>query len=179
MTDFSHEHYEVEYISEILAQSKSIAVVGASAKTIRPSYFVVKYLLSKGYDVMPVNPGHAGRTICGVMTYSALSQIDRPIDMVDIFRNSAAALSVVHEALLLDPLPRVIWMQLGVVNHEAANLAQDAGIKVVMNRCPKIEYARISGEIGWAGVNSGVLSSQKPVLKKGFQSFDITTKKPL
>ena len=173
MTDISHEHYDVEYISEILAQTKSIAVVGASAKTIRPSYFVVKYLLSKGYDVMPVNPGHAGRTICGVMTYAALSQIDRPIDMVDIFRNSTAALSVVQEALLLDPLPKVIWMQLGVVNHEAANLAQDAGIKVVMNRCPKIEYARLCGEIGWAGVASNVISSKKPKLQAGFQRFGI------
>ncbi|MCP4183548.1 MAG: CoA-binding protein [Hyphomicrobiales bacterium] len=178
MTDVSHEQYDVDYVSEILAETKSIAVVGASPKNIRPSYFVVKYLLSKGYDVMPVNPGHAGRTICEVMTFASLSQIDRPVDMVDIFRNSTAALAVVQEALLLDPLPKVIWMQLGVFNQEAANLAENAGIKVVMNRCPKIEYARISGEIGWAGVNSGVLSSQKPVLKKGYQSFGIAAKWP-
>jgi predicted CoA-binding protein len=177
LTDVSPEPYDVEYISEILAKTKSIAVVGASPKNIRPSYFVVKYLLSKGYNVMPVNPGHAGRKICDVMTFASLSQIDRSIDMVDIFRNSTAALSVVQEALLLDPLPKVIWMQLGVSNQEAANLAENAGIKVVMNRCPKIEYARISGEIGWAGVNSGVISSKKPVLKKGFQSFSIVAKR--
>lgn len=173
MTDNIHQQYEDDYIRQILADTKSIAIVGASAKTIRPSFFVLKYLLSKGYDVIPVNPGHAGREICGAVTFASLSRIDRAIDMIDIFRNSAAAMPIVREALLLDPLPKVIWMQLRVYNQEAASLAQDAGIKVVMNRCPKIEYARLSGEIGWAGVNSGVLSSKKPVLKKGFQSFGI------
>ncbi len=176
MTAFSHEHYEDEYIKAILASIKTVAVVGASAKNIRPSYFVVKYLLSKDYDVIPVNPGHAGREICGVMTYASLSQIDRPVDMVDIFRNSDAALPVVREALTLDPLPKVIWMQLEIRNDEAATLAENAGIKVVMNRCPKIEYARLSGEIGWAGVSSGVLSSKKPRLTKGFQSFGIVSR---
>ena len=173
MTEFSHDQYSDEYISSILADVKTVAVVGASAKTIRPSYFVVKYLLSKGYDVIPVNPGHAGRTICGAMTYGSLADIDRPVDMVDIFRNSQAAYAVVEEALELDPLPKVIWMQLEVKNLEAARLAEQSGLRVVMNRCPKIEYARLSGEIGWAGVRSGVVSSKKPKMNTGFQSFGI------
>jgi len=175
-TKISHDAYDDDYIRSILQNVKTIAVVGASPKKIRPSYFVVKYLLSKGYDVIPVNPGIAGREICGVMTYKSLAEIDRPIDMVDIFRNSNAALPVVEEALKLSPLPKVIWMQLAVRNDEAAVLAQHAGIKVVMNRCPKIEYARLCGEIGWAGVNSGVISAKKPKLNKGFQSFGIASK---
>ncbi len=168
-----HDQYEDETIRAILGSVKTIAVVGASPKNIRPSYFVVKYLLSKGYDVIPVNPGHAGREICGAMTYASLEEIDRPIDMVDIFRNSNAALPIVEASLKLRPLPKVIWMQLEVRNDEAARLAEQAGLQVVMNRCPKIEYARLCGEIGWAGVRSGVISSKRPKLQKGFQSFDI------
>ena len=172
----SHDSYDDEYIRSILQSVKTIAVVGASPKKIRPSYFVVKYLLSKGYDVIPVNPGMAGREICGAMAYKSLAEIDRSIDMVDIFRNSNAALPIVEEALKLSPLPKVIWMQLSVRNDDAAALAEDAGIKVVMNRCPKIEYARLCGEIGWAGVNSGMISAKKPKLNKGFQSFGIVSK---
>ena len=169
----NHDHYDDDYIRSILSSVKTIAVVGASPKNIRPSYFVVKYLLSKGYDVIPVNPGHAGKEICGAMTYASLADIDRPIDMVDVFRNSNAALAITEESLNLSPLPKILWMQLEVRNDEAAKLAQDAGLKVIMNRCPKIEYARLCGEIGWAGVSSGVISSKKPKLNKGFQSFGI------
>jgi predicted CoA-binding protein len=175
-TKISHDAYDDDYIRSILQNVKTTAVVGASPKKVRPSYFVVKYLLSKGYDVIPVNPGMAGREICGAMTYKSLADIDRPVDMVDIFRNSKAAFSVVEEALKLSPLPKVIWMQLEVRNDEAAAMAQHAGINVVMNRCPKIEYARLCGEIGWAGVNSGVISAKKPKLNKGFQSFGIASK---
>ena len=171
----NHDHYDDDYIRSILSSVKTIAVVGASPKNIRPSYFVVKYLLSKGYDVIPVNPGHAGKEICGAMTYASLADIDRPIDMVDVFRNSNAALAITQETLKLSPLPKVLWMQLEVRNDEAAVLAQDAGIKIIMNRCPKIEYARLCGEIGWAGVSSGVISSKKPKLNKGFQSFGIVS----
>ena len=171
-----HSHYDDKYIAALLCETKTIAVVGASAKTVRPSYFVVKYLLSKGYDVIPVNPGLAGGEICGAKVYASLADIDRPIDMVDIFRNSDAALGVAKEALQLKPLPKVIWMQLSVYNEEAAKLTEAAGVKVVMNRCPKIEYARLAREIGWAGVCSGVISSQKPTLKKGFQRFGIVQK---
>jgi len=171
-----HDTYSDHYISSILSDVKSIAVVGASAKAVRPSYFVVKYLLSKGYDVIPVNPGQAGGEICGAKVYPSLAAIDRPLDMVDIFRSSEAALGVVREALALKPHPKVIWMQLTVFNEEAARLAEAAGIQVVMNRCPKIEYARLAREIGWAGVRSGVISSKKPALQKGFQRFGIVPK---
>jgi predicted CoA-binding protein len=172
----NHDHYSDDTIRSILSSVKTIAVVGASPKNIRPSYFVVKYLLSKGYDVIPVNPGHAGKEICGAMTYASLEEIDRPIHMVDIFRNSNAALPIVEASLKLTPLPKVIWMQLEVRNNEAAQLAEQAGMQVIMNRCPKIEYARLCGEIGWAGVSSGVISSKKPKLNKGFQSFGIVSK---
>lgn len=169
----NHDRYDDAYIRGILDEVKTIAVVGASANTVRPSYFVVKYLISKGYDVIPVNPGHAGREIAGAMTYASLADIDRPVDMVDIFRNSEAAAGVVEEALTLNPLPKVIWMQLSVRNDEVAKLAEARGVKVVMNRCPKIEYARLCGEIGWAGVASNVISARKPRLQQGFQRFGI------
>ena len=107
------------------------------------------------------------------MTYAGLADVPEPIDMVDIFRASAAVPPIVEDVLALDPLPKVIWMQLTVRHDEAAAKAEAAGIKVVMNRCPKIEYGRLSGEIGWNGVNSRVISSKKPVLRKGFQSFGI------
>ena len=169
----NHDRYDDAYIRGILDEVKTIAVVGASANTVRPSYFVVKYLISKGYDVIPVNPGHAGREIAGAMTHASLADIDRPVDMVDIFRNSEAAAGVVEEALTLDPLPKVIWMQLSVRNDEVAKLAEARGVKVVMNRCPKIEYARLCGEIGWAGVASNIISARKPRLQQGFQRFGI------
>ncbi len=169
----NHDDYPDAYIRSILDEVKTIAVVGASANRVRPSYFVLTYLLSKGYDAIPVNPGRAGKPIAGAMTYASMADIDRPIDMVDIFRNSEAAAGVVHEALELDPLPKVIWMQLGVRNDEAAALAEAAGVRVVMDRCPKIEYARLCGEIGWAGVSSGVISSRKPAMREGYQRFGI------
>ena len=172
----NHDDYDEDYIRGILDEVKTIAVVGASANNVRPSYFVVKYLKSKGYDVIPVNPGQAGKEIAGCKTYASLAEIERPVDMVDVFRNSDAALEVTKEALLLDPIPKVIWMQLQVRNDEAAKLAEAKGIKVVMNRCPKIEYARLSQEIGWAGVRSGVVSSKKPVMAGGFQRFGIARK---
>jgi predicted CoA-binding protein len=169
----NHDTYDNAYIAGILNEVKTIAMVGASANEVRPSFFVLKYLINKGFSVFPVNPGHAGKEILGRMTYAKLADIPEPIDMVDIFRASAAVLPIVDEALALDPLPKVIWMQLTVRNDEAAAKAEAAGVKVVMNRCPKIEYGRLSGEIGWNGVNSGVLSSKKPIMRGGFQSFGI------
>lgn len=169
----NHDAYPNAYISGILNSVKTVAIVGASANEVRPSFFVTKYLIDKGYTVFPVNPGHAGKEILGRMTYAKLSDIPEPIDMVDIFRASAAVPPIVDEALALDPLPKVIWMQLTVRNDEAAAKAEAAGLKVVMNRCPKIEYARLAGEIGWNGVNSGVISSRRPVMRSGFQSFGI------
>lgn len=169
----NHDSYDNAYIAEILNTVKTIAVVGASANDVRPSFFVTKYLIDKGYTVFPINPGHAGKEILGRMTYARLADVPEPIDMVDIFRASAAVPAIVDEVLALDPLPKVIWMQVTVRHDEAAARAEAAGIKVVMNRCPKIEYGRLSGEIGWNGVNSRVISSKKPVMRQGFQSFGI------
>jgi predicted CoA-binding protein len=169
----NHDSYDNAYIADILNTAKTIAVVGASANDVRPSFFVTKYLIDKGYTVFPINPGHAGKEILGRMTYARLAAVPEPIDMVDIFRASAAVPAIVDEVLALDPLPKVIWMQLTVRHDEAAVRAEAAGIKVVMNRCPKIEYGRLSGEIGWNGVNSRVISSKKPVMRQGFQSFGI------
>jgi predicted CoA-binding protein len=137
---------------------------------------VLKYLLNKGFDVYPVNPSQIGNDTLGRKFHARLADVPVAIDMVDIFRSSDAAPAVVEEALALDPLPKVIWMQLTVRNDEAAARAEAAGIKVVMNRCPKIEYGRLSGEIAWTGVNSGVISSKKPVMRSGFQSFGIRQK---
>ncbi|BCH17259.1 MULTISPECIES: CoA-binding protein [unclassified Mesorhizobium] len=172
----NHDAYDNAYIAGILNAVKTIAMVGASANDVRPSYFVLKYLLGKGFSVFPINPGQAGKEILGRMTYARLADVPEPIDMVDVFRGSAAVPGVVDEVLRLDPLPKVIWMQLGVRHDEAAARAEAAGIKVVMNRCPKIEYGKLSGEIGWTGVNSGVLSSKKPLMRPGFQSFGVRRK---
>lgn len=169
----NHDAYDNSYIAGILNTVKTIAIVGASANDVRPSFFVTKYLIDKGYTVFPINPGHAGREILGRMTYARLADVPESIDMVDIFRASAAVPAIVDEVLALDPLPQAIWMQLTVRHDEAAARAEAAGIDVVMNRCPKIEYARLAGEIGWNGVNSRVISSKKPVMRQGFQSFGI------
>lgn len=172
----NHDAYDESYISGILNAVRTIAIVGASANEVRPSFFVTKYLADKGYEVYPVNPGQAGREIAGRMTYARLADIPVPIDMVDIFRASDAVPPIVDEALQLDPLPKVIWMQLTIRNDAAAEKAESHGLKVVMNRCPKIEYARLAGEIGWNGVNSRVISSRKPLMRSGFQSFGIRQK---
>jgi predicted CoA-binding protein len=139
-------------------------MVGASEKENRPSYFAFKYLLERGYHMIPVNPAHAGETMLGQKIYGKLADIPEPIDMVDIFRGSQYAPAIVQEALALKPRPQVIWMQLGVRNDEAAALAEANGVKVVMNRCPKIEYGRLSSEIAWMGVNTRTLSSKKATI---------------
>jgi predicted CoA-binding protein len=169
----NHDRYDDRYIGDILNSVKTIAMVGASANIARPSYFVLKYLSGRGYKVFPINPGLAGGEILGLRVYARLSEIAEPVDMVDIFRNSEAAGAVVDEALALDPPPKVIWMQLGVRNDAAAERAEALGVKVVMDRCPKIEFGRLSGEIGWHGVNSRVLSAKKPIAGQGFQRLTI------
>lgn len=158
----NHDSYSDAYIRDILVRHRVIAMVGASPTESRPSYFAMKYLLAKGFDIIPVNPGQAGKTILGRKVFGTLAEIDRPVDIVDIFRNSEAALPITREAIRIGA--KVVWMQLGVRNDEAAKLAEAAGLKVVMNRCPKIEYGRLSGEISWAGVNSRMLSSKRPLL---------------
>jgi hypothetical protein len=160
----NHDSYDPDYIRGILRSVKTIALVGASANEVRPSYFVLKYLLDKDFDVIPVNPGLAGKTILGQQVYARLADIPRPIDMVDVFRSSEAAAGIVDEALKLDPLPRVIWMQLTVRNDEAAKRAEEKGINVVMDRCPKMEYGKLSGEWAWVGGNSGMVSSRRQKL---------------
>ncbi len=169
----NHNSYPDDYIRGILTNVKRIAMVGASANTARPSFFVLKYLSERGFTMLPINPGLAGGAILGLEVYASLAEAPGPIDMVDIFRNSDAAGAVVDEALALDPLPRVIWMQLGVRNDAAAARAEAKGVKVVMNRCPKIEYGRLSGEIGWSGVNSRIISARKSTAGAGFQRLTI------
>jgi uncharacterized protein len=157
----NHDQYPDSYIRGILNTVKTIAMVGFSPKENRPSFFVFKYLTERGYRVIPVNPGQAGNEVLGQKIYAKLADIPEPIDMVDIFRGSEFALGIVQEALALTPKPQVIWMQLTVRNDEAAKLVEDARLKVVMNRCPKIEYGRLSSEISWIGVNSRTLSSKR------------------
>jgi predicted CoA-binding protein len=169
-----HDDYPDSYIRGILNTVKTIAMVGVSPKDNRPSYFAFKYLLERGYRMIPVNPGQAGKEILGQKVYARLADIPEPVDMVDIFRASEHASVIVAEALAMTPRPRVIWMQLGVRNDEAATKAEAAGLKVVMNRCPKIEYGRLSSEIGWIGVNSRTLSAKKaPLLGKGVQRMSL------
>ena len=156
-----HENYSADDIRDILRDVKTIALVGASANPVRPSYLVMKYLIEKGYTVVPVNPGMAGQDLLGRQVYASLADIPVVIDMVDVFRNADAAFVVTQEAVELKPLPRVIWMQLGVRNDAAAAMAEAAGMKVVMNRCPKMEYGKLSGEWAWVGGDSGVISSKR------------------
>jgi predicted CoA-binding protein len=170
----NHDSYDDGYIRTILRSVRSMAIVGASPNTVRPSYFLFKYMLERGYDVIPVNPGQAGKQMLGKTFVGRLSDIGRPVDMIDIFRASAHVMPVVDEALSLSTPPRVIWMQLGVRNDAAAAKIEAAGIKVVMNRCPKIEYGRLSSEISWMGVNSRTLSSKRaPVPVKGVQRMSL------
>jgi uncharacterized protein len=170
----NHDAYDDSYIRGILNTVKTIAMVGASAKDNRPSYFAFKYLAERGYNMIPINPGLAGKELLGRKIYGRLCDVPEAIDMVDIFRASKYALPIVQEALTLTPKPRVIWMQLTIRNDEAAALAEANGMKVVMNRCPKIEYGRLSSEIGWIGVNSRTLTSKRAqLLGKGVQRMSL------
>ena len=159
----NHDHYSDEHLRRILLGVKTIAMVGASPDWNRPSAFVMKYLQSKRYRVIPVNPAAAGRTINGETCYGSLTDIPQEstgrIDMVDIFRRSDRAGPIVDEAIAIGA--RVVWMQIGVRNDEAAARAEAAGLTVVMNRCPKIEYGRLHGELSWGGFNSRIISSKR------------------
>jgi predicted CoA-binding protein len=169
----NHDSYPDSYIRGILNTVKSIAMVGASEKENRPSYFAFKYLLERGYNMIPINPGHAGEDLLGRLISARLADVTEPIDMVDIFRASRYALPIVEEALALQPRPQVIWMQLGIRNDEAAALAEANGLKVVMNRCPKIEYGRLSSEIAWMGVNTRTITSKRPAASGGIQRLSL------
>ncbi|WP_420584537.1 CoA-binding protein [Ruegeria sp.] len=152
--------YSDAYLKEILQRTKVVAVVGVSMNPVRPSYYVARYLSLKGYTVIPVNPGHAGAQLFGQTVRASLSEIPEPVDMVDIFRRSEAVPPIVDDALAAFPNLRTIWMQIGVENPDAAEKAQARGVDVVMNRCPKIEYQRLFGELRMGGFATGVISSK-------------------
>jgi len=158
-TPMDHDHYPDDYITGILGSVKTIAMVGASPNWNRPSFFVMKYLQAKGFRVIPVNPRAVGEAILGETVYASLADVPVPVDMVDVFRSSEAAPGIVEEAIAIGA--KVVWMQLGVRHDAAARRAEDAGLKVVMNRCPKIEFGRHSGELSWGGFNSGLISSRR------------------
>ena len=155
--------YDDLYISGILQRTKNIAMVGLSDNWNRPSYFVAKYLLDRGYKIFAINPRKAGDKILGINVYPSFESIKDKIDMVDIFRNSEAALSITQAALKIKP--QTIWMQIGVKNDKAAAIAKKNGIDVIMNRCPKIEFCRLSGELGWAGINSGLFWNNRRIIR--------------
>lgn len=159
----NHDSYSDRYLSDVLRDVRTIAMVGASATETRPSYFVMKYLQAKGYRVIPVNPGLAGTTLLGETVSASLADIPDHVDMVDVFRNSEAAGPITDEAIGIGA--RVVWMQLQVRNDAAAQRAEAAGMKVVMNRCPKMEYQRLHGELGWGGMNSDVITTRKRPVK--------------
>ena len=168
-----HDRYADAEIRRLLKATRTVALVGASANPARPSYIVLKYLSERGYAVTPINPGLAGQTLLGRPVLARLADLDGPVDMVEIFRASEVAGAFVDEALALPTPPTLIWMQLGVRDDAAAARAEARGVTVIMNRCPKIEYGRLSGEIGWSGVNSRIISAKKPTLAKGFQKLTI------
>src|SRR5512146_2160416 len=152
--------YPDAQIRAILERVQTIAMVGASSNWNRPSYFVMKYLQGKGYRVIPVNPGIAGKTLLGEKAYASLRDIPDKVDMVDLFRNADAAPGIVDDAIAIGA--KVLWMQLGVRNDKAGRTAEAAGLEVIMNRCPKIEFGRLGGELSWSGVNSGIILNRAP-----------------
>ena len=154
-----HDQYRDEYLRAILREVKIIAMVGASPDWNRPSFFAMKYLQEKGYRVIPVNPKAVGQEILGEKVYASLAELPVKVDMVDIFRNSDAAGPIADDAIAIGA--KVLWMQLGIRNDPAAQRAEAAGLKVVMNRCPKIEHARLSGRLEWHGIAPGFISSKK------------------
>ena len=158
-----HADYGDAYLAGILAQVRTIAIVGASPSWNRPSYFAMKYLQDKGYRTVPVNPRAAGETILGELCYAELRDVPQPVDMVQVFRKSEEAGPIAEDAIAIGA--KVLWLQLGVYNGAAAERAEAAGLQVVMNRCPKIEYMRLYGEIGRQGVNSNVITSKRRPVK--------------
>ena len=159
--------YPDALIRRILDETRTIAMVGASANWVRPSNFAMKYLQEKGYRVIPVNPASVGTEIHGETCYASLADVPAPFEMVDIFRRSQDAGAIVDEAIALRDARgiRTVWMQLGVVDEAAAKRAQDAGLTVIMDRCPKIEFGRLHHELSWSGINSGVITSKRPRLR--------------
>lgn len=162
MTDLS---YSDSFLREVLRETKTIAAVGVSKNTIRPSWFVSNYLHIRGFRILPVNPGIDGEFLFGERVSATISDIPTDageVHMLDIFRRPEHVLPIVEEAIkvLLPRGLKTVWMQIGVINQEAAELAEASGLKVIMNKCPKMEYQRLMGELSWGGVNSGIISSK-------------------
>jgi predicted CoA-binding protein len=157
-----HDYYSDESLREILSQVRSFAMVGASATWKRPSFYAMKYLLKKGYRVVPINPRSAGTEIIGQQVYASIADYPGDLDMVDVFRSSEDAYDITKEVIALKDAKniKVLWMQLTVRNDKAAELAEAAGLTVIMNRCPKIEFARLSGELGWSGINTKIITAK-------------------
>lgn len=154
------EHYSDQHLRDVLNGAKTVAVVGVSTNPVRPSYFVARYLALKGFDVYPVNPVYAGQVLLGKPIAASLADVDCAIDMVDIFRRSEAVPEIVEEALEIFPNLKTIWMQIGVAHEAAAYMARARGVCVIQNRCPKIEYQRLCGELRMGGFNTGIISSK-------------------
>ena len=152
--------YTDALLKDILTRTKVIAVVGVSLNPVRPSYYVARYLSLKGYRVIPVNPGHAGKMLFGETVQASLSDIEGEVDMVDIFRRPEAVPAIVEEALTVFADLQTIWMQIGVEHAEAAAQAEARGVTVIQNRCPKIEYQRLFGELRMGGFATGIISSK-------------------
>lgn len=152
--------YSDQHLRAVLDRTKVIALVGMSANPVRPSYFVGRYMGLKGYRVIPVNPGLSGQKLLGETVYASLSDIPDEVDMVDIFRRPEAVPALVEEALARWPKLQTIWMQIGVVHHAAAAVAEARGVTVIMDRCPKMEYQRLCGELSFGGINTGRISSK-------------------
>jgi len=153
-------HYTDAHLKQILTRTKRIAMVGVSLNPVRPSNYVARYLGLRGFTVVPVNPGAVGQSLYGRTVVGSLSDIDGPVDMVDIFRRSDAVLPIVRDALEQFPDLATIWMQIGVQHEQATALAQARGVTVIQNRCPKIEYQRLFGELRMGGFATGVISSK-------------------
>ena len=152
--------YSDAQLKDILTGTKVVAMVGVSMNPVRPSYYVARYLGLKGFTVIPVNPGHAGKILFGQTVRASLAEVTEPVDMVDIFRRSEAVPPIVDEALELFAGLKTIWMQIGVSSPEAAAKAEARGVTVIQNRCPKIEYQRLFGELRMGGFATGVISSK-------------------
>lgn len=161
----SEFEYKDDFLKDVLDRTKTIAAIGVSAKTIRPSWYVSNYLHTRGFRILPINPGIEGQTLFNETVCATLASIPAAVGdvhMIDIFRRSEHVLPIVEEAIetLIPRGLQTVWMQIGVVNHEAAALAEKAGLTVIMDRCPKMEYQRLIGELSWGGVNSGIISSK-------------------
>ena len=156
-------YYADDYIKEILSTTKSIAIIGLSDKENRPSNFAAKYLKNRGYKIIPINPVTRKKTILGEKVYKTISELEFIPDMVDLFVKKERILMFVKEAIKIKT--KTIWLQLGLIDKESEKIANSANINFIMNRCPKIEYAKFSGELGWAGVNSNVISNKRNLLK--------------